>query len=231
MSDGNESVSSLPDLPPEISHGSSVSSEFINEYDELLRYAIVAPRFTLEESVYTDKDIVPSEGNDEFLKESFHEKDISFKVNPNYKKDIKILKAKKALEEKSQESEAVENKSANALESLLEYSETPARESSVNYDAVVSKNSTLESGVCSPSHVDKGLLQMDSLMDDWCLQLKRNVLAEMVDLKAKHIQNEEITVAEVKSKHDIDIKKLSHEVDSLKELIYSLSKVSNKKTR
>jgi len=231
--EGNESGSSLPELPTETSHGSSVSSEFVNEYDELLKYAIVAPRFTLEQSVYHDKVTKDNMHNEDDVdggfQESMHEKEVSFKVNPSYKSEKKILQAKKALQEDSHMPEAIPASSAainnsNTLECLLEYPKTPVKDISVNYDALVSSNSTPESGVCSPSNVDKvdkGLLRMENLMDEWCLQLKQNVLGELANIKAQQIQDDELALGELKSKHNVELKKHSQEIDSLKELIYS----------
>ena len=39
-----------------ISRGSSVSSDFINEYEEILKYAFVAPKVGIEENLYKEKD-------------------------------------------------------------------------------------------------------------------------------------------------------------------------------
>lgn len=39
-----------------ISRGSSVSSDFINEYEEILKYAFVAPKIGIEENLYKEKD-------------------------------------------------------------------------------------------------------------------------------------------------------------------------------
>lgn len=41
------SVLSHPDIPDDGSRGSSVSSGFVNEYEEILKYAIVAPKLQI----------------------------------------------------------------------------------------------------------------------------------------------------------------------------------------
>ena len=119
MSDTHESTSSLPDLPPDNSHGSSVSLDFVNEYDELLKYAIVAPRFIVEPSAYIEKDLSGNHQDKELIKDqASDEKDVSFKVNPNYKVELKILEAKKAVE-KTPQHDTVQFNIPNALESLF----------------------------------------------------------------------------------------------------------------
>ena len=39
-----------------ISRGSSVSSDFVNEYEEILKYAFVAPKVGIEENLYKETD-------------------------------------------------------------------------------------------------------------------------------------------------------------------------------
>merc|ERR550534_2664049 len=70
---------------------------------------------------------------------------------------------------------------------------------------------------------------MDNLMDEWCLQLKRNVLAELANVKAKQIELDEQAVVELKSKHVCELKKMSAEMDSLKEIIYSFEQTVKQK--
>lgn len=228
MGDAHEtSDSSLPDLPSDDSHGSSVSSRFENEYDEILKYALVAPRITIERDVYTQKEKNPINDSPKYMNTSTKEKDVSFKVNPNYKEDLQIQEAKRTIE-----NVATNNNAPLTLESLLEYSTNPNKESCVKENFAetseqdVSSNSlSYINGIFAPANLvdktDKGLLRMDGLMDEWCLQLKRNVLAEMVDMKGKILQDEEIASSELKFKHNLDIQKLQHEVDSLKELLFS----------
>ena len=48
MSTITDGLSSLPDGPDEVSRGSSVSSGFINEYEQILKFAIVAPKLNLD---------------------------------------------------------------------------------------------------------------------------------------------------------------------------------------
>ena len=57
MSTVNEQDSSIPEVNSDTSRGSSVSSAFVNEYEELLKYAIVAPRFKVGPDVYDEPKI------------------------------------------------------------------------------------------------------------------------------------------------------------------------------
>ena len=77
-----------------ISRGSSVSSDFVNEYEEILKYAFVAPKIGIEENLYKEKDtsvkrLVIQNGNssDSSLvttSESKESKDSSSVIDPNF---------------------------------------------------------------------------------------------------------------------------------------------------
>ena len=46
---------SIPDFPEDLSRGSSVSTGFANEYEEILKYAIVAPKLHGTHNFYINK--------------------------------------------------------------------------------------------------------------------------------------------------------------------------------
>ena len=52
MYSGSENGSSLPDIPEDASRGSSVSSTLQKEYEELLKFAVVAPKLRVASDPY-----------------------------------------------------------------------------------------------------------------------------------------------------------------------------------
>ncbi len=52
MSSPESNSTSLPDIPDDTSKGSSVSSDFQREYEEILKFAIVTPKFEIARNVY-----------------------------------------------------------------------------------------------------------------------------------------------------------------------------------
>ena len=96
---------SIPDLPEEVSRGSSVSSTFVNEYDEILRYAIVAPKFEVGEDAYrklnspAEREESISSSNNESVSD-FNERN-TVTTAENFKFESKVTKARNAVAMKS----------------------------------------------------------------------------------------------------------------------------------
>lgn len=57
MSTISDPNGSIPDMGEDISRGSSVSTNFVNEYEEILKYAIVAPKVQVQEDAYNVKEL------------------------------------------------------------------------------------------------------------------------------------------------------------------------------
>ena len=114
--------SSLPDLPEELSCGSSVSTAFVNDYEEILKHAIVAPKFQLGEDVYrrmNQTDIINKEEPNNYHRETYEENSSS-ETSMHYTIDMKISEAKQAVEKKRMtEKKHLRFNVPNALDSLL----------------------------------------------------------------------------------------------------------------
>lgn len=219
--------SSLPDVPEDTSHGSSVSTTFVNAYEEILKHAIVAPKIHINEDVYkvkNSRDEESSISSDSKRSQTTEGKMTEDKDSDNYTTHFKISEAKEAVRRKKiVEKKQLRFKVPNALDSLLEYTDTPCKDKHNSSNTQSDSTDSTPEGLhrISPPSVDKDLIRMDSLMDEWNLQLKRNVLAELADMKARQYQYEENVIHEIKLKHNAEMLRLTHEVESLKELLYS----------
>uniref|UniRef100_T2M9G4 Centrosomal protein POC5 n=1 Tax=Hydra vulgaris TaxID=6087 RepID=T2M9G4_HYDVU len=230
---------SIPDFTEEISRGSSVSTGFVNEYEEILKYAIVTPKMQGTQNFYINKpDLeikepsISTSKNDNINSKSQHEMIQSSDVKPKNTLSKKSLDAK----DKSDNLERCSGLRSSALDSLLEYSTTPVNNSSTNKLKVESKLNTglvamspeIEAMV-SAQNGESDLVRMDRNMDTWCLQLKRNVLGELADMKLMHIQQQEQMEQDLKNKFSIEIMRHDHELDSMRELLFTFEQNSKQK--
>jgi len=222
MSTISDPNGSIPDMGEDVSRGSSVSTNFVNEYEEILKYAIVAPKVQVQEDAYNVKelnlDIQQTESSESDLSHlsSVHS---NSKVTENVLLKMNRQTSNMNIETKQLHFDAQRN---NAMDTLLDFTGvTPSRGDHQPAHVTDSNKSTPESIHGSPSAVDKDLIRMDGLMDDWLLQVKRNVLSEMADMKMRHFQNEENSIRDLKAKHNSEMLRLNHDIESLKELLYS----------
>ncbi|CAH1789356.1 unnamed protein product [Owenia fusiformis] len=261
--DENGSGSSTPVIP-EDSPGSSVSSRLQDEYDELLKYAVVVPNF--------DPKGLPRSITD--MRSSFMPR----RTMPNTINDIQQDESTQPLEttseelsEKDEDSiESIENSRVPAWTPSMQQqnsghipqqhipgsgarkdvsgamesprgpppvkSTTPAR---VIYNREVfdlnspeslesTPNRSLESPDYAPA-VDGDVVRMEGMLDQWCYDLKRNVLAEFSQSKLKLIDQHKKSILKERERHAAEVSRLQDDIGNLKELLHTYEQSMQRK--
>ncbi|XP_033098035.1 centrosomal protein POC5-like [Anneissia japonica] len=245
-----EEDSGAPILPSE-SPGSSVSDGIMDEYQELLKYAVVTPHF--------DPDKLP--------------KTIAEAMNAFQKTDDAALYVEENSEsssENSSTSTVVESDHSSKEPSLSAYPEqnwrtTPhGRPSTFGYKelkqtadnwysspqvpqwAVPNGNqdlSTEEGSVSTPGStdsnspastlrtpsVDADLARMEAELDGWSLGLKRQVLAELSQAKLKLLHKHRQAIQAEKNRHSQEVNQLQDEIARLQELLHTYQQSTERK--
>ncbi|XP_066931658.1 centrosomal protein POC5-like [Clytia hemisphaerica] len=238
MSTITDGLSSLPDGPDEVSRGSSVSSGFINEYEQILKFAIVAPKLNLDKKGFkldkdgSDQNKETGDSEGAFESDSSNTSTSSatsptpFETGKSIHDgnlEIKVIEAKKAVNKMYRTKRIDHTKQqqvSKAMETLLETPKEPNRTLQRKVESNGSSPESLAGDVPSPS-IDKDLIRMDNAMNDWCLQLKRNVLNELADMKKKQLLYQEQILDQMQSKHNAEHLHSTHEMESMKELLYT----------
>ncbi|RDD47535.1 Centrosomal protein POC5 [Trichoplax sp. H2] len=197
--DGNSSDElSSSVLLPEDSAGSSVSSRLQEEYDELLRYAVVTPNVPL---VHKSNGLIDDKQED---KSNLAEKMTNIRYHTSPKETV--IRHFVDPEDEDEEQNLRVKKSFVTVIS--------------DEDSENSQNSILSnlSQAQSPS-IDADLARLENQMNSWSLDFKRNILAEFTQSKLGLISKYKELIKEEKERHVIEIEKYNSEIESLKELL------------
>lgn len=229
MASSEDSVPRISDMD---SPGSSVSSSLQREYEELLKYAVVTPKIQVGPSIYdqsvTVKDVaVPST--------------FSMETNASTGSSSSSLSTT-SVTTQSAESDAAEEKvkqlpSTPSIKVSFQGQGSLARDSLLREESVsaaiktpevehesLSSRSPEESPGTTPSAspvIDADLARMEALLDNWCLDLKRNVLAEFAQCKMGLFEKQKQLLLQEKRRHGIEKNKLMNEMESQKELLHT----------
>ncbi|KAL5019681.1 hypothetical protein ScPMuIL_002573 [Solemya velum] len=223
--------SSPPDYPPD-SPGSSVSTRLQDEYDELLKFAVVVPSY--------DPAAVPKTLMD--FRESF----------PQQQKETLVTLSRQRVTDEESLSEA--ESSATPIQvkvmrepGLPDFGQSPIRNekdrSDLNPKYISQKEAYEpqprppldfdcdekqseqdcggETRVMFSATIDPDVCKMETLMDQWCLDLKRNVLAEFSQSKIRIVELGRQKLMKEQEKHASEKNKMLNEIDSLKELLHT----------
>lgn len=279
MSDNGSFDLSEPRLPPD-SPGSSVSTRLLDEYEELLKYAVVVPKY--------DDSRLPKTLTD--LRESFPQT----RPQPREETIVTITREKSSDESESrgnpiivkvtretglpdfggqspigsrhEEEELGEEEDAGSVKEFLprngqkdsksghrtqkfsapkflshvtegldkETSRTSQRESNHTSQREVSHTSLRKASHTSQktvdleetdftftATVDQDVTKMETLMDQWCLDLKRNVMAEFSQSKIRIVEHGRQQLIKEKEKFAAEKNQIQNEMESLKELLHT----------
>ncbi|XP_013822161.2 PREDICTED: centrosomal protein POC5 isoform X1 [Capra hircus] len=217
-SDGE--ICSPPVLPKDSDRGSSVSSDLQEEYEELLRYAIVTPNIeagasqpphSKGEAVPDIKipaiidDILQSPGNSPAVRETRMEVGKGCDVNTSgHSKTDGSSPA--AASPRKPPHPVMDFFSSN----LLVDSSSPGSNSSPMDSHEIIVTDFLIS--------DENLQKMENVLDLWSSGLKTNIISELSKWRLNFIDWHRMEMKKEREKHAADLKQLSSQINSLKEL-------------
>uniref|UniRef100_A0ABM0GQ62 Centrosomal protein POC5 n=1 Tax=Saccoglossus kowalevskii TaxID=10224 RepID=A0ABM0GQ62_SACKO len=223
---------SVPILPDD-SAGSSVSSCLQDEYQELLKYAVIQPNFEPGQMPQTVAEAM----------RAFQDK-----------KDDLIYPDSSVTEDASDAAGQIEAmksfKETGAMDSTLETTrETPRRDIPVQMtpmhafpgannfpaspDTPESSTDSDQSSLSIPESpvVDGDVVRMEAQLDNWCLDLKRDVLAEFAQAKIGLVERHRNQLRGEKERHAKEIHGMHNEIESLKELLHTYEQSIERKNQ
>ncbi|XP_073240879.1 centrosomal protein POC5-like isoform X1 [Porites lutea] len=229
-SSDNDSVPHISDMD---SPGSSVSSALQREYEELLKYAVVTPKIQVCPTVYeqsvTTKDDVTASTETDSNSSSSTSSSTSVSTRSSKSEEVSHTAAKedvKQLPSTPSLRVSFQGQGSIARDSLLRdesSSTTTAAKTPDVEEKSLSSLSPEESPGTPPAPaspvIDADLARMEALLDNWCLDLKRNVLAEFAQCKMGLFEKQKQLLMQEKRRHGVEMNKLMNEMESQKELL------------
>ncbi|XP_039101497.1 centrosomal protein POC5 isoform X2 [Hyaena hyaena] len=213
----DEEKCSLPVMKNDSDRGSSVSSDLQEEYEELLRYAIVTPNVESSASqpchskevlpdvrIPTVVDLLNTQGNSPVVKETRMEagKGCDLNISSHSKTDG----SSPVLSPRKPSHPVMDFFSSN----LLGDSSSPGSISSHADGQEIMVGEFLIS--------DENLQKMESVLDLWSSGLKTNIISELSKWRLNFIDWHRMEMKKEKEKHEAHLKQLCNQINSLKEL-------------
>ncbi|XP_053557363.1 centrosomal protein POC5 [Bombina bombina] len=232
MSSDEERYTS-PIMPKDSDHGSSVSSDFQDEYEELLHYAVVTPKFGPDflrqhqfssEQTTSDRHSSSKEaehdqtsGNKNFTpKEDFYEPS-QMQIWTD-SKNARTSKDNSLTAGVYQEAEQVllpQSPFATGLEAF-----SPVHSENMSLHGSASSGSQAQDITVTELPVStENMKQVENLLDLWSGNLKINVMAELSKWRLTIIEQHKSELKRQSEKHAEHITQLSNKVDNLQELL------------
>nr|XP_008101139.1 PREDICTED: centrosomal protein POC5 isoform X1 [Anolis carolinensis] len=211
----SEEKNASPFLPKDSDQDSSVSSELQDEYEELLRYAVVTPKFepsVLRQSVHTEVH-QKSAGKGPVMDGRRLET-----AGPSWRKHGRAPDfAPSTRTTRIEVSTAIKEPSRTDMEGLcpVDSEESSSQESSCF------QRDLQESNVTDLSLSDERVTQIESILDLWSGSLKTNVLTELRKWKLHFIEHHTLEMRQEKEKHAAHVKQLMNQMENLKELLHT----------
>ncbi|XP_071586123.1 centrosomal protein POC5 isoform X3 [Heliangelus exortis] len=189
----DEEKSTSPFLPKDSVRGSSVSSDLQEEYEELLRYAIVTPKI---------EQCVPNwSGPATELREGDR---FSSVIDDAIRHKIPVLISVKEPSKANME----------GLHPVL--SEETSSPGSTHGPREI--GGTIATELTLP---DEEVTQIEKILDLWSGSLKTNILTELRKWRLSLIEQHKLQMQEEKEKHAAYVRQLSNEIENLKELLHT----------
>ncbi|XP_068104882.1 centrosomal protein POC5 [Hyperolius riggenbachi] len=221
-----------PVLPKDSDHGSSVSSDFQDEYDELLRYAVVTPKF-----------------GPHFLRE--HQVTAEQSTSDRYSSVRKSMQEQvpegsqtPSTEDNPQNSEReIQTENPRASTSHLSASKNPTEQiafqrspfalgmeafSPIPSEAMSFHGSSSSTTTCPQVEQVRvtelpvsaeNMQQVEDLLDVWSGNLKTNLMAELQKWKLTIIEQHRLEMKQQSEKHTEHITHMSNQIDNLQGLL------------
>ncbi|KAJ6669839.1 hypothetical protein lerEdw1_000388 [Lerista edwardsae] len=190
----SEEISTSPVLPKDSDRGSSVSTDLQDEYEELLRYAVVTPKF--EENALRQSDCIG------VRQTSASSPSQMAGLSPFFKPPV---------------STSVKEPAHSDSEGLCRV----RSEESSSQGSSSSQRDLQESNVTDLSLSDERVTQIESILDLWSGSLKTNVLTELRKWKLQFIEHHMLEMSQEKEKHAAHMRQLTNQLENLKELLHT----------
>ncbi|KAJ8005729.1 hypothetical protein DPEC_G00120930 [Dallia pectoralis] len=221
----SEEDPSSPVLPGDSDRGSSVSSELQDEYEELLRYAVVTPKYPTQPATQPPLPSVSQLsldgrsycGNDDARS---HHSAVS-EAEDGIRRVKPAWTSPHTTEPRAQ-SHTSEGEMAGRLSAVSDRLQTSERCRHSSPDQPVS-------AVTEMFISEENINRMENVLDTWSNNLKANVLMELRKWKLSFMEQHRLEVKKEKDKHAACISGLNAEMDSLKDLLHTYETSNQRK--
>ncbi|OCU02409.1 hypothetical protein XELAEV_18008172mg [Xenopus laevis] len=214
----DEEYRESPILPKDSDHGSSVSSDLQDEYDELLRYAVVTPRFgphfpeqnqLFTEQIKSDRFSTP--------KDPVQEQSLA----RNYSEEnIPECSATSTSQRRSPPTANEEERAMSEKKSFLSGLEafSPLHSEDLSLGGSTSSGSQVQQVRVKELPVPaENMDKVEDVLDLWSGTLKTNVMAELSKWRLTVIEQHKLEIKNQNEKHAEQISQLSRQIDKLQD--------------
>ncbi|XP_070599279.1 centrosomal protein POC5 isoform X3 [Erythrolamprus reginae] len=211
----SEEKSGSPVLPKDSDRGSSVSSDLQDEYEELLRYAVVTPKFKtsgLRQSDHKEAHQIPA-GKSPEMGDYRHERTgVKWRCHG---RTPELAPASRTT--RIEVSASVKESSPMDMEGLC-----PIRSEATSPPGSSSSQRDLQGTyVTDVSLSDDRVTHIESILDLWSGSLKTNVLTELRKWKLHFIEHHNLEMRQEREKHAAEMRQLTNQMENLKELLHT----------
>ncbi|XP_017269165.1 centrosomal protein POC5 [Kryptolebias marmoratus] len=224
----NEEEPSSPVLPKDSDRGSSVSSELQDEYEELLRYAVVTPK--LETLAGGQSKGLISQSKDRTKSQHQPETTTEAKDGRHSSRSVRSSQASPLIAEHSTHSRAppagqTAGRSSSRVSAL---SYTPSENSQAPSERSVSPDPH-EPDVTEMFVSEENISKMENILETWSSNLKSNVLTELRKWKFVFMERHKLEMMKERERHAAQTADLKSELDGLKELLHTYETSNQRK--
>ncbi|XP_062873696.1 centrosomal protein POC5 [Trichomycterus rosablanca] len=211
----DEAVLTSPVLPKDSDRGSSVSSELQDEYEELLRYAVVTPRY---------EPSIPSQLLSSSLRsKGVQDSSVMHDPRPGALQDISEHGRRAAAPNELIIANMAQQLQVSRPPSRISEGEMAARSEA---ESERTHTGSDRSGRSSPDPVmteifisEENLNTMEDILDTWSNNLKSNVMMELRKWKLAFVEQHRLEMKKEREKHAAHLAGIHAEMDSLKDLL------------
>ncbi|XP_053303932.1 centrosomal protein POC5 [Spea bombifrons] len=220
----DEESSASPIIPKDSDHGSSVSSDFQDEYDELLRYAVVTPKFG-PHLLRQHQPAAEQTSSDRFsgLTETGQERTPARQTTASTESSNESFNKSLTSELKTTVSGSAVPKPGFPAPDIRKSVEafSPVRSEGLSLQGSASSTDfhTEQIRVMELPVSTENMNHVENVLDFWSGNLKTNVLAELSKWRLTIIEQHKQEMKKQDEKHAEHITKLSSQVDNLEELL------------
>ncbi|CDQ62722.1 unnamed protein product [Oncorhynchus mykiss] len=233
----DEGDPSSPVLPGDSDQGSSVSSELQDEYEELLRYAVVTPKYDpqpaaqlqLLSASQLSADGRRSRGNDDARSHRSAGSVSEAEDGRRSSRGVRSARASPFMVEPRAHSHTFEGNEEMAGRSSVVSDAHSDRLPTPSESSRHGSPDPLVTVVTEMFVSEENLNKMENLLDTWSDKLKANVLMELRKWKLAFMEQHKLEVRKEREKHAACIAGLTAEMDSLKELLHTYETSNQRK--
>uniref|UniRef100_A0A452TNL2 Centrosomal protein POC5 n=1 Tax=Ursus maritimus TaxID=29073 RepID=A0A452TNL2_URSMA len=216
----DEEKGSLPIIQNDSDRGSSVSSDLQEEYEELLRYAIVTPNIEsgTSQPCHSKGEVVPDVKVPTIIDDILHNQAANSPVVRETRMEVgKGCDLNISSHSKTDGSSPVSSPRKPSHPVMDFFSSNLLGDSSS--PASISSHADVHEIIVSDFLIsDENLQKMENVLDLWSSGLKTNIISELSKWRLNFIDWHRMEMKKEKEKHAAHLKQLCNQINSLKEL-------------